>query len=263
MRCIFIAALLGIALLVSGCSELEPKTGTRVTISIETAKPITRPQLAAVSRYLTLRGGLLLGLSGARISSVSDDSITLLLPGKNVPREDVNRLIEPYSIELYHLTNVVTDKNPLRAWKMKPPSTPGGSYLFSGPDATLVDSRREPAALLAEVVGVPQAKPVLTGRDIQPTSTFQRAQEGWSVVVQFTEPGAKTFHRFTKDNPGEYLAVFYNGRLISAPVIKDAIADGQAHITGFGSEDQARAAAQGINAGPLPVKVKIAGIEYY
>ncbi len=263
LRWKLIIPLLGIALLATGCIEIEPKTGTRVTVDIKTAKPITRPQLAAVSRYLTLRGGLLLGVNGPRVASVSDYSITLLLPGKKVPKKEVDRLIEPYSIELYHLSSVATEKNPNRAWTMRAPSKAGGSYLFSGPDAAYIDSRLDPKALLAEVVDTAHNKPVLTGRDILPVSTFQRASEGFSVLVKFTDAGKKKFYQFTKDNPGEYLAVFYNGRLVSAPVIKSAISEGQAYITGFGLEDQARAAAQGINAGTLPVKVEISKVQYY
>lgn len=254
---------MGIALLAAGCIELEPKTGTRVTVDIKTAKPITRPQLAAVSRYLTLRGGLLLGVNGPRVASVSDYSLILLLPGKNVPKAEVNRLIEPYSVELYHLLSVATEKDPNRAWKMRAPSKAGGSYLFSGPQAAYIDSRLDPKSLLAEVVDTAHNKPVLTGRDILPVSTFQRAKEGFSVLVKFTDDGTRKFYQFTKDHPGEYLAVFYNGRLVSAPVIKSAISEGQAYITGFGIEDQARAAAQGINAGTLPVKVRISKVEYY
>lgn len=263
MRSRIILALVGTALLLAGCSDIEPQTGTRVTFKFETSKPITRPQLAATSKYLTIRGGLLLGVRGPRVDEVSDYSITLLLPGKKVPRSEVDRLIEPYSIELYHLSNVATAGAPNRPWKMKQPSKPSGSYLFIGPDAKRIDSRKESQALLAEVVGVPRVKPVLTGRDILQTATFRPIKNGWAVLVTFTPSGTKTFYQFTKANRGEYLAVFYNGRLVSAPVIKDAIAEGQAYITGFAGEDQARAAASGINAGTLPLKVKITGVEYY
>jgi preprotein translocase subunit SecD len=263
MRSRIILALVGVALLAAGCSEVEPKTGTRVTFEFESGKPIAREQLAATSKYLTIRGGLLLGVRGPRVDEVSDYSITLLLPGKKVPRAEVDKLIEPYSIELYHLSNVATAGAPNRLWKIKSPSTPSGAYLFIGPDARRIDSRKDPQGLLAEVVGVPHVKPVLTGRDILPAASHRPAKNGWAVLIKFTPSGAKTFYEFTKSNRGEYLAVFYNGRLVSAPVIKDPIPDGEAYVTGFAGEDQARAAASGINAGTLPGKVKITGVEYY
>lgn len=263
MRNWTILALAGAALLVAGCSDIEPKTGTRVIFKFDTSKPIERAQLAATSRYLTIRGGLLLGVRGPRVDEVSDTSLTLLLPGKKVPRTEIDKLIEPYSVELYHLASVATARSPNRPWKIKSPTTRSGPYLFIGPDAKRIDSRADSRAVLAEVVGAPLAKPVLTGRDILPTAAYRPIKNGWAVLVKFSPSGAKTFYEFTKANRGEYLAVFYNGRLVSAPVIKDAIPDGAAYVTGFSGEDQSRAAASGINAGTLPVKVKITGVEYY
>ena len=260
---IILIVFAGIALLSVGCSDIEPKTGTRVIFKFETSKPIERTQLAATSKYLTIRGGLLLGVRGPRVDKVSDYSITLLLPGKKVPRAEVDKLIEPYSIELYHLSNVATDRAPKRPWKIKPPSVPSGSYLFIGPDAERIDSRKDPQALLTEVIGAPRAKPALTGSDILPTATYRPIKDGWGVLIKFSPSGAKTFLEFTKANRGEYLAVFYNGRLVSAPVIRDAIPDGAAYVTGFSGEDSARAAAFGINAGTLPVKLTITGVDYY
>lgn len=256
-----IIALVSITLLAAGCSELEPKTGTKVVFA--SIKPMTRQQIADASRYLTLRGRLLLGVSGPRIQSVTDSSITLLLPGEKIARSEIEKLIEPNSLELYHLSKVATTNHPARLWKMKVPARAGGSYLFSGPNATLIDSRLDPKSLLKEVVGVPTEKPVLTGDDILPSAAPQQASEGWSVLVKFTEDGARRFHDFTKHNIGEYLAVFYNGRMISAPLIKEAISDGQAYITGFGSGEQARAAVHGINAGTLPINLEIVNVEYY
>ena len=120
------------------------------------------------------------------------------------------------------------------------PSSVKGSF-FLGPNAQRIDSRKDARSLLADVVGCPKTKPVLTGRDILPTAFARQVKKGWRVQVRFNRGGAQVFFQFTKRNRGEYLAVFYNGRLVSAPIIKEAIPRGDAIITGFASADQAQA----------------------
>lgn len=263
MKYWIIAVALGVMLLAQGCSDIEPRTGTRVTVTFGTKKPISREQLVSISKYLTTRGDLVLGVRNPRVDSVTGKSLVLLLPGKKVSKADIGKLIQPYSIELYHLGSVATDRSPNRPWKLKVPNTATGPFLFLGPNAERIDSHKDPRALLRDVVGAPNTKPVLTGRDILPNASVQQTHGGWTVLVRFTKTGAQQFFAFTKANRGEYLAVFYNGRLISAPLVKEPIPGGEAFITGFGKEDVARAAVSELNAGTLPMSVKITSVEYY
>ncbi len=234
-----IAALVGIALLAQGCSELEPRHGTKVTVAFDTPKPIRRDQLAAISKYLVARGRHVLDVRGPRVQSYTGYSLTLLLPGKRVSKARAEKLIQSYSIELYHLTSVATPRHPDRPWKITVPAARGGPYLFVGPNARLIDSRKDPAELRDEILG--KSKPILTGRDILPNASLRQVRDGWAVWVHFDKTGAQAFFAFTKANTGEYLAVFYNGRLVSAPIIKQSIPGGEALITGFAQQEQAEA----------------------
>lgn len=261
MRKCAVAVVACIAIIVQGCSEFEPRHGTKVTFAFETSKPITRAQLAAVSRYLVARGRHLLNVKGPRVDKYTGYSLTLLLPGKRIPRQELAKLIQPFSIELYHLTNVATKAHPNRPWKITVPSESGGAYLFVGPNARLIDSKRDPAQVRDEILG--NAKPIITGRDILPNASLRQSRNGWAVLVRFRKRGAETFRAFSRANPGEYLAVFYNGRLISAPIITQAISGGEALITGFAKQDDAVAVISDLNAGYLPVKTRITGVVYY
>ena len=263
MRNWIIVVLLGVALLAQGCSEFEPKHGTRVTFAFEINKPIEREQLVAISEYLIARGRLSLGVKAPRVDDYSADSLVLLLPGKRIATADVRKLIQPYSIELYHLAGVATERHPNRPWKIKVPASPTGPYLLVGPNARLIDSHKEPGGVRNEVLGHPTAKPILTGRDILPSASVRQVKDGWAVLVRFNDKGAKTFYEFTKANRGEYLAVFYNGRLVSAPIIKQSIPGGEAYITGFAKQDQAHAIVSELNAGEIPLKVRITRVQYY
>lgn len=227
------------------------------------SKAISRSQLLTISNYLTTKGRLVLGVKGPRVDDVRKDYLVLLLPGKKVPAVKVKRLIEPTSIELYHLSRVATKKSPDRPWKIRVPSSVKGPYLFLGPNAQRIDSHKDPKALLTEVVGYPDAKPVLTGHDILPTAFARQATNGWAVQIRFNRSGAHTFFDFTKRNRGEYLAVFYNGRLISAPIIRESIPRGDAMITGFATSGQAQSAVTDLNAGILPAQLKITRVESY
>lgn len=262
MRNRIIIALIAIAVLVAGCS-FEPKTGTRVVFAFPAGKAIDRDKLVAISSYLKTKGALVLGVAGTRVDKVDAHTLTLLLPGKKIAREQVNRLIEPASIELYHLSNVATKKSPKRPWQLRVPSSSKAPYLFLGPNAQRIDSIKDSKLLLTDVVGYPATKPVLTGSDVLPTASVQELKQGWGVQVKFTDAGAKRLHDFSKRNVGEYLAVFYNGHLVSAPLIKEAIPGGDARITGFVTEGLARSAVSDLNAGSLPTQMKITRVEYY
>lgn len=250
-------------IILQGCSDFEPKTGTKVVFTFPNNKPVSREKLAAVSRYLIARGEQVLGVRAPRVDKVTDRSLVLLLPGKTVSRKEAEQFIQSASIELYHLTSVATKNHPDRPWKIKAPSTRNGPYLFTGPNARQIDSQKDPWGLMKSVVGYPNTKPILTGGDVLPTASFRQAGNGWAVLLQFNDKGAETFRKFTNDNPGEYLAVFYNNRLLTAPLIQGEIKGGKVFITGFNTESQARAVMSDLNAGKIPVKVSIKYVQRY
>jgi len=253
-------ALAAVAL--CGCGGAEKGYGTRVTFDLPSDKPVSREKIAALSKYLSLRANALLEMEGARVDSVTDDSVVLLLPGRKVAAKQMEKLLSGAGLEFYHLGNVATRKHPNRPWRVKTPSGPDDAYLFTGPKAARVDSIDDAADVLPVVVGAPRVKPIITGDQVLPTASVIEAR-GNAVTVEFTPKGAKRFHEFTRDNPGEYLAVFYNGALICAPVVNEPIEGGAAVVTGFRSIVAARGAVMEINAGTLPVPVKISKIEHY
>lgn len=257
-----IAVSIAISLL-AGCSEIEPKTGTRVVFTIRSARPIGREKTAELSRYLITRSEAILRVDKPRVECVEPRSITLLLPGHRVPREKVELLIESASLELYHLKTVATRKHPDRSWKLKLPKAPGAPYIFTGPDARRIESVRDKQDLLTEIVGFPRERPILTGKDVLPNAGYQEIKRGWAVLVRFNKTGSAKFREFTETNSGEYLAVFCNGRLMSAAIVEGPIESKEVFLTGFGSLDEARAVVGQINSGVLPAPVTIESVGYY
>ncbi len=103
----------------------------------------------------------------------------------------------------------------------------------------------------------------LTGGDLkQAQVTFDRgsgAKSGPQVAIEFTEEGAKKFAAITKRNINKPLAMFLDETPISwpPPVVQQEIIGGSAVITGQFTTQEAKNLSVQLNAGALPVPIKI------
>ncbi|HWH07148.1 MAG TPA: protein translocase subunit SecD [Candidatus Paceibacterota bacterium] len=77
------------------------------------------------------------------------------------------------------------------------------------------------------------------------------------ILLNFNEEGAKLFEEITREHTGEILAIFLDGEVISAPVIREAIPGGIATITGQFTPLEARDLVQNLNFGALPVPIEL------
>jgi preprotein translocase subunit SecD len=75
------------------------------------------------------------------------------------------------------------------------------------------------------------------------------------VAIAFNSLGSMTFFQLTSDNIGKRLAIVLDGRVYSAPVIREKIAGGRASITGSFTSADARNLAIALRAGALPAPV--------
>lgn len=77
------------------------------------------------------------------------------------------------------------------------------------------------------------------------------------VQLQFDEEGKNLFGEITTRNVGKKVAIFLDGAPISIPTVREPITDGKAVISGSFSIDEAKVLAQRLNAGALPVPIKL------
>jgi len=77
------------------------------------------------------------------------------------------------------------------------------------------------------------------------------------VALQFNSEGAKKFAEVTAANVGRRLAIVLDGKVQSAPNIREAIPSGQAVISGRFSVDQAQDLALVLRVGALPAPMHI------
>jgi protein-export membrane protein SecD len=77
------------------------------------------------------------------------------------------------------------------------------------------------------------------------------------VALTFTEEGADLFEKITREHTGEQLAIFLDGEVLSSPRINETISGGKAVISGGFTPDEARALAENLNLGALPVPITL------
>lgn len=110
---------------------------------------------------------------------------------------------------------------------------------------------------------LPFADTGLTGRYLKTASLeFAGSQTGQLaneplVSVSFNEEGAQLFAKITREHVGEQLGIFLDGELLSAPVINEAIIGGTAIISGDFTLEEARALAENLSFGALPMPINL------
>lgn len=101
----------------------------------------------------------------------------------------------------------------------------------------------------------------LTGKQLNRANLSTNSQNGqWVVDLEFDGEGTKMFADLTKKMVGQPMAIFFNGDLQSAPVIREAITGGRAQISGGDNGfayEEAKQMVDLLNAGALPVPAKI------
>jgi len=104
----------------------------------------------------------------------------------------------------------------------------------------------------------------LVGTDIDSASAGlpQQGAGGWQVSLQMTTEGAKKFAESTTklsalESPNDQFAIVLDGVVISAPSVNEAILGGSAIISGSFTADEARALAQVLKYGALPVSLDV------
>lgn len=100
----------------------------------------------------------------------------------------------------------------------------------------------------------------LTGRFLERSSVEFNPTTGQALVsLRFNSEGSRIFADITSNNIGRVLAIFLDGEMKSAPVIQEAIRDGQAQISGNFSAQEARTLVRNLNLGALPVPIELVG----
>ena len=98
----------------------------------------------------------------------------------------------------------------------------------------------------------------LSGKHLEDAEVTFNSKTGLpEVSLRFNSEGKKLFADITTRNVKKVVAIFLDGQPISTPVVQEPIKDGRAVISGRFTLAEARALAQRLNAGALPVPIKL------
>jgi preprotein translocase subunit SecD len=98
---------------------------------------------------------------------------------------------------------------------------------------------------------------VMTGKELDTVAVQIDNAGAYQIAFTLKSTGTKQFADYTSGHVGQYLAIVLDNRVLSAPVIKNAITDGQGVIQGGFTSDSANALAISLRYGSLPVPVKV------
>ncbi len=129
-----------------------------------------------------------------------------------------------------------------------------------GPTETLAGEEVDPVTHHARTVTYRVEPGVLMTGEVIADARHRPGQYGEPPYVSLTlnSRGARIFERITSENVGRRLAIVLDGKVQSAPVIRERIGGGRAVITGSFTLDEARDLAIVLRAGALPAPVEIA-----
>ena len=100
----------------------------------------------------------------------------------------------------------------------------------------------------------------LTGRLLEKaTVEFDTRTGEPKVSLQFNSEGKDLFAKITKENIGNVIGIFLDNKPISTPVVREAITNGQAQISGGFTPVEARDLVRNLNYGALPVPITLIG----
>ncbi|MEN8253532.1 MAG: protein translocase subunit SecD [Patescibacteria group bacterium] len=125
-------------------------------------------------------------------------------------------------------------------------------------DFRLQNEEINPVATESAVAFLSQFSETGLGGSMLKRSTVQFDQQGQPIVsLEFTPEGRDLFADITKANTGQVLGIFLDGFPLMMPVIQTAILDGRAIISGNFDLEEAKNLSIQLNAGALPVSIKV------
>jgi protein-export membrane protein SecD len=182
------------------------------------------------------------GTKEPTIQRQGTDRILVQLPGVKDP-EHIKALIGKTAKMTFRFVDTTVSVDQARAGNL-PPTSEILPSAQNGGDG-------QPMAYY-----VVQKRVMVSGENlIDAQATFQDAQP--VVSFRFDSLGAKRFGDATRENVGKLFAIVLDGKVISAPVIRDAITSGSGVISGSFTTQSANDLALLLRAGALPAPLTV------
>ena len=225
--------------------EIEEGAGGRLAVRL-TEQAIRDRRASAVEQSIEIVRRRIdeTGVREPTIQRQGEDRILVQLPGVDDP-ERVKRLLGKTAKMTFHLVDNKTTVSEALAGRVPP-----GSKLLPSADEVGTDGR--PSIVLV------RKRVMVSGENLTQAQQGADGRTGEPVVVfRFDSVGAKRFGDVTAKNVGRPFAIVLDGKVISAPVIREAILGGSGQISGNFSFQSAQDLALLLRAGALPAPLTI------
>ncbi len=189
------------------------------------------------------------GVTEPIIQREGTQDILIQLPGIQDPQRAKDLIGRTALLEFKLLPDTPNVDDYISGKKPLPP----GTEILPGADVDRSTGKLQRTQYLVE------SKTWMTGDTIADALVRPATQlEGPYVAVELNARGAKQFDSMTGANVGRRLAIILDGKVYSAPVIRERIGGGRASITGNFDIKEARDLAIVLRAGALPAPVHVA-----
>ena len=193
------------------------------------------------------------GVTEPEIKATGDNTISVRMPSVDeADKNEIRNLIRRAARLEFYL--VAQDSNRLAEEYAKDPQsfkTPAGLIRSE------IEHEKNDGSVTYTTIFLEEKPTAAKGEDIErafpTTDEFGR----WCISLKFNGRGSAAFRDVTSKNVGRLLAIVLDGTVYSAPVLKTAIDNGQAQITGSFTLEEAKRLASVIASGNVPVTVNI------
>lgn len=185
------------------------------------------------------------GVAEPDIRKQAGNRIQIQLPGISDPSRAVELIGRTAHLQ-FHL--VRDDADPYKA--ALPAGVVSLPLLEDGHEAGNTDDKAGPRIAV-------ERDAMLTGEDVADARpSFDQLNQA-TVSLTFNARGARRFEEVTSENVGRRMAIVLDGKVYSAPVIRERIGGGRASISGSFTTAEAQDLAIVLRAGSLPAPVSI------
>ncbi len=223
-----------------GGNELDVTTGDNGRITLQlTSQAIEMRRSAALAQSLEVVRRRIdeLGTREASVQRQGADRILVQVPGERNP-ENIKRLLGRTARLTFQMVDMEATPDDVRQGRV-----PGSMVVPSddrdGPTEYVVKRRID-----------------ISGEDL--VDSQPSFQEGMPVVsFRFDTSGARKFARVTTENVNRLFAIILDGKVISAPRIREPITQGSGVISGNFTVESANELAVLLRAGALPAPMAV------
>lgn len=128
---------------------------------------------------------------------------------------------------------------------------PPGSEILPGKDKDATTGKPKQSYLVQSRVLI--TGDMLNGAEVRYDTQYNEPY----VALNFNSMGGEIFYEVTKKNVDKRLAIILDGKVMSAPSIREPISGGSAQVTGGFTTEEAKILAIALRAGALPADIKI------